>query len=166
MRGKASLANLIGSCLGAHTGGYMRMPLISRILFTLSAIGLTVGAHVADLSPSHMFNDRWPPHAKFHTGQTLSMSLLLSLLTIFFAWRKTSDQREAVLATAGFAVAYWVTQATAILYPNTAFYDPEFITASSFPLGLPVQAYFDLGFLSLIALASWLAIRKAAHWSD
>jgi len=71
--------------------------------------------------------------AKFHTGQTLSMSLLLSLLTICFAWRKTSDQREAVLATAGFAVAYWVTQATAILYPDTAFYDPEFITASGCP---------------------------------
>jgi len=144
----------------------MRMPLISRLLFTLSAIGLSVGAHVADLSPSHIFNDRWPPHAKFHTGQTLSMSLLLSLLTIFFAWRKTSDRRETVFATAGFAAAYWVTQATAIAYPNTAFYDPEFITANSFPLGLPVQAYFDLGFLSLITLASWLAIRKSAHWSD
>ena len=70
----------------------MQIPLISRLLFTLSAIGVTVGAHAADLSPSHIFNDRWPPHAKFHTGQTLSMSLLLSLLTIFFAWRKTSDQ--------------------------------------------------------------------------
>ena len=144
----------------------MRMPLISRILFTLSAIGLTVGAHVADLSPSHMFNDRWPPHAKFHTGQTLSMSVLLSLLTIGFAWRKTSDQREAVFATAGFAAAYWVTQTTAILYPNTAFLDPEFKTANSFPLGLPVQAYFELGFLSLITLASWLSLRKAARWSD
>lgn len=61
----------------------MRMPLISRILFTLSAIGLTVGAHRADLSPSHLFNDRWPPHAKFRTGQTLSMSVLLSVLTVF-----------------------------------------------------------------------------------
>ena len=146
MRGKASLANLIGSCLGAHTGEYMRMPLISRILFTVSAIGLTVGAHVADLSPSHMFNDRWPPHAKFHTGQTLSMSLLLSLLTICFAWRKTSDQREAVLATAGFAATYWVTQATAILYPNTAFYDPEFITPSSFPLVFPFKRTSTLDF--------------------
>ena len=144
----------------------MRMPLISRLLFTLCGIGLALGAHLADLSPSHIFNPRWPPHAKFHTGQTLSMSLLLSLLTILFAWRKTSDQREAVFATAGFAAAYWVTQATAIAYPNTAFYDPEFITANSFPLGLPVQAYFQLLFLSLIALASWLAIRRSAKWSN
>lgn len=144
----------------------MRMPLISRLLFTLSAIGLTVGAHVADLSASHLFNDRWPPHAKFHTGQTLSMSVLLSLLTIFFAWRRTADRREAVLATAAFAATYWVTQATAISYPNTGFFDPEFVTPHSFTLGLPTQAYFEIGFLSVIALASWPAIRKSADWSN
>ena len=47
----------------------MQIPLISRLLFTFSAIGVTVGAHVADLSPSHIFNDRWPPHAKFHKAK-------------------------------------------------------------------------------------------------
>src|ERR1700730_11488773 len=144
----------------------MRMPLTSRILFTLSGIGLVFGAHVPDLRPSHLFNDRWPPHAKFHTGQTLSMSCLLALLTIFFAWRKTSDQREAVLATAGFAATYWVTQATAISYPNTDFHDPEFQPAHRSRLSLPGQAYFEIGFLSTIALASWLALRKSAHRSN
>jgi hypothetical protein len=144
----------------------MRMPFISRLLFALAAIGLSVGAHFADMSPSHIFDARWPPHAKFHTGQTLSMSLFLALLTILFAWRKTTDQKLAVFATAGFAAAYWVTQATAILYPNTAFYDPEFITAHSFSYGLPGQAYFEVVFLSLIALASWLALRKSARWSN
>ena len=142
------------------------MPLASRLLFTLSAIGVTVGAHVADLSPSHMFNDRWPAHAKFHTGQTLSMAVVLALLTIVFAWRRTSDRRGAIYATAGFATAYWVTQAAAIAYPNTAFYDPEFTPAHAFTLGLPIQAYFEILFISLIALASWLAFRRPAHWSD
>jgi len=142
------------------------MPLASRLMFTLSAIGVTVGAHVADLSPSHMFNDRWPAHAKFHTGQTLSMAVVLALLTIFFAWRRTSDRRGAIYATAGFAAAYWVTQAAAIAYPNTAFYDPEFPPAHAFTLGLPIQAYFEILFISLIALASCLAVRRPAHWSD
>ena len=144
----------------------MRMPLASRLMFTLSAIGVTVGAHVADLSPSHMFNDRWPAHAKFHTGQTLSMAVVLALLTIFFAWRRTSDRRGAIYATAGFAAAYWVTQAAAIAYPNTAFDDPEFTPAHAFTLGLPIQTYFEILFISLIALASWLALRRPAHWSD
>jgi len=52
------------------------------------------------------------------------------------------------------------------LYPNTAFYDPEFIPAGNVPSGLPAQAYFELGFLSLITLASWLSLRKSADWSD
>jgi hypothetical protein len=144
----------------------MRMPFISRLLFTLAALGLSVGAHFADMNPSHIFNDRWPPHAKFHAGQTLAMSIFLPLLSIFFAWRKTTDQRLSVLATAGCSAAYWVTQATAILYPNTAFYDPEFIRTDSFRLGLPGQAYFEIVFLSLIALASWFALRKSARWSN
>jgi hypothetical protein len=94
------------------------------------------------------------------------MSASLSLLTIFFAWRKTSDRRETVLATAAFAATYWVTQATAISYPNTAFYDPEFLPAPGSRLRLPGQAYFEIGFLSSITLASWMALRRSAHGSN
>ena len=145
----------------------MRMPLSSRILFLLSALGLALGAHAVDyFSTTHIFNDRWPPHAKFHTGQTLSMSILLAVLSTFLAWRKTSDRKTTVYAAAGFAGLYWVTQATAILYPGTAFYDPEFLTSNSFPLRLPAQAYFEIAFLVVIGLASWLALRKGACWVD
>ncbi len=145
----------------------MRMPLSSRILFLLSAFGLVIGAHMADyFSTTHIFNDRWPPHAKFHTGQTLSMSIVLGVMSVFFAWRKASDRKTTVYAATAFAAVYWVTQATAILYPGTAFYDPEFLTLNSFPLGLPGQAYFDIGFLIVIGFAGWLALRKEASWVE
>ena len=144
----------------------MRIPLISRLLFTLSAVGLAVGAHRADLSSSHLYNKRWPPHAKFHTGQTLSMSALLSVFTVLFAWRKTSDERASVLAAAAFAGTYWVTQAAAIAYPNTGFYDPEFSPAHASGMGLPTQAYFEIGFLSTIVLASWLALCRSTNASN
>jgi hypothetical protein len=62
--------------------------------FFRSLLGLAVGAHMADFfSNTHIFNDRWPPHAKFHTGQTLSMSILLGVMSVFFAWRKTADNK-------------------------------------------------------------------------
>jgi hypothetical protein len=115
-------------------------------------------------SASHIFNDRWPPHAKFHTGQTLSMSILLGLASLFFAWRKTSDKKVTLYAAAGLSAIYWVTQATAILYPGTAYYDPEF--PHRFPLGLPGQAYFKLAFLATIGCAMWLALRKGARWTE
>jgi hypothetical protein len=145
----------------------MRMPFSSRVLFLLSALGLALGAHMADyFSTTHIFNDRWPPHAKFHTGQTLSMSIVLGVMSAFFAWRKTSDRKTTVYAAAGFAALYWVTQATAIIYPGTAFYDPEFLTPNCFPLGLPGQAYFEIAFLVVIGLASWFALRKGARWVE
>jgi hypothetical protein len=94
------------------------------------------------------------------------MSILLGAMSVFFAWRKTSDKKTTVYAAAGFASLYWVTQATAILYPGTAFYDPELLTSRSFPLGLPGQAYFQIAFLTVIGLASWLALRKKARWIE
>jgi hypothetical protein len=145
----------------------MRMPLSSRILFTFVGLALPLGAHMADFfSKTHIFNDRWPPHAKFHTGQTLSMSIFLGLMTIAFAWRRTSDKRTTVFAAIAFSAAYAITQMTAILYPGTAFYDPEFVLTNGLLLGLPRQIYFNILSLAITALASWLALRRSASWSD
>src|ERR1700712_117763 len=45
-------------------------PPASHILITLSTLATTIGSFAADWSPTHVFNPRWPPHAKFHNGQT------------------------------------------------------------------------------------------------
>ena len=82
----------------------MKMPLSSRLLFLLLALQQGVGAHMADyFSATHIFNARWPPHAKFHGGQTLSMSIMLGVMSVLFAWRKTSDKKTTVYAAAGFS---------------------------------------------------------------
>ncbi|HEY3658405.1 MAG TPA: DUF6640 family protein [Steroidobacteraceae bacterium] len=81
-----------------YTGQHLKtMPLLSRILYTIVALGMPLGAHRADYSKTHIFNARWPPHAKFHTGQTLMMSFLLGVMTIFFAWRKTAELTSSVI---------------------------------------------------------------------
>jgi hypothetical protein len=142
----------------------MFMPLASRILYTLIGAIIPIGSFLADYNETHIFNPHWPPHAKFHGGQTLSMSVLLGLMTIVFAWRKTGDRTTAVITTAAFAALYWISQAAAILYPGTAFFDPQFVTPNSYPLGIAIQVYIEAGCLTLIALASWLALRRGARW--
>jgi hypothetical protein len=145
----------------------MRMPLGSRILFLVISVLLVAGAFIADYSNSHIFNPLWPPHAKFHVGQTLTFSLLLAVLTIFFAFRKTSDRYGAVAATASFSAIYYIAQASAIFYPGTAFCDPEFVSRpGQFVLGIPVQLLVDLTSLTLTVIASWLALRKDALWKS
>jgi hypothetical protein len=144
----------------------MKMPVASRIIFTILAIALPVGAHLADYNATHIFNPNWPPHAKFHTGQTLSFSIALALFTLFFAHRITSDKTLTVIASAAFAAIYFVTQMTAIFYPGTAFRDPDRINSpGQFIAGVPAQLIIDVVFLSLTGLAAWLALRKSAKWS-
>ena len=80
----------------------MRMPIFSRNLYTFTAIFMALTSHLADYNDSHLFNPAWPPHAKFHDGMTLSLSILLGLMTILFAWRKTGERVSAVIAASGF----------------------------------------------------------------
>jgi len=142
------------------------MPLSSRLIFTALGIFVAVGSHLADYNKTHIFNPRWTQHAKFHDGQTLMFSILLAALSIFFAWRKTTDRVNAVLAAAGFAAIYWVTQAGAILYPGTAAFDPEFVTPWSYILGLPLQMYIEIVCLVLTGIATWFALKPNAKWVE
>ena len=144
----------------------MRMPLFSRVLFCFVSVYLVVGAHIADYSRSHLLDPRWPPHAKFHDGQTLMFSIFLAVLTIFFANWKTQDRNASLIATTSFAALYWVTQALAIVYPGTAFVDPEFDTPRAYLLGLPAQATIDIVALFLIAVALYLAVRRPSAWTS
>jgi hypothetical protein len=53
----------------------MLMVLSSRLIFTVIGVSLPVAAPTADMNQTHIYDPQWPPHAKFHNGQTLSMSL-------------------------------------------------------------------------------------------
>lgn len=53
------------------------MPSLGRILLALVAVVTSVGGYIADWNETHVYNPRWPPHAKFHNGQTMSMYFTL-----------------------------------------------------------------------------------------
>jgi hypothetical protein len=142
------------------------MPLSSRLIFTFHGIFLPLGAFFADFNHTHIFNPLWTPHAKFHGGQTLTFSILLGIISIYLAWRKTTDRVITVLAVSGFAAVYWVAQAGAILYPGAAAFDHEFVTSSSYLLGVPMQSYIEVICLALTGIAAWLALKPAAKWTS
>jgi hypothetical protein len=140
----------------------MRIPFISRIIFILLSEWMVVGAHLADYSKSHIFNPHWPPHAKFHCGQTLTFSVLLAALTIYFAVKKSDDLRTSVLFAAIFSSLYYLAQIGAAFYPNTAFCDPEFpIDPAHTLFGIPPQLVVATVSLMLTAQASYLAVSSS-----
>ena len=114
------------------------MPTITagRICLTLAGLAASIACYIADWNETHVKNPRWPPHAKFHNGQTMSMGLCLGLLTIYYTWRPTPIATMTSLHTAAiFGSLYGITAISGIFYPGALPVDPEF--GNGFPQ-LPV----------------------------
>ena len=143
--------------LARYQENQMNKLLVARCLFTINAVGIAVGGFIADWNDSHIFNPRWPPHAKFHDGQTLAFGVLLAAATFFFAWRRSGDRRTNILAAAiTGGVLYWA-QAGAFAAPGIAWTDPEFLKPGQSLDDFAPQIYFEILGTLLVGLASWLA---------
>ncbi len=135
----------------------MNKSTIGRWLFSLNAVLVGGGGFLADLNGTHIYNPRWPPHAKFHDGQTMAVGLLLALASLFFAWRRVGDRPTNVLATTIFAGLLYVSQAAANLFPGVAWTDPEFLKPGQSLTQVAPQLYADLVMTALVLLAGWLS---------
>jgi len=143
----------------------MRMPVSSRILYAILAILMALFFHLANYNASHLFNPIWAAHAKFHDGMTLSLSIMLGLMTILFAWRKTRDRVSAVIAASGFEGGYCLCFYTALLYPtprSTVIRKQKWCFRS----GSQPHEYISFVMLAMIALAGWLALRPRPRWTS
>ena len=89
------------------------------------------GSFLADWNTTHIYNPHWPPHARFHNGQTMSVGVLLGLAALFFTWRRRGDARTNLLAAGLFAAFYWVSQGMAFLFPGVAWTDPDLLKTRS-----------------------------------
>ena len=98
---------------------------ISRIMISLIAVFTAVSPFAADFNETHVYNPAWPPHAKFHNGQTMTFGFVLGILAMYFLWlRKASTPLENLKLATIFSSLYWVAMAPAILFPGAAFTDP------------------------------------------
>jgi hypothetical protein len=125
------------------------------------------GSFLADWNTTHIYNPNWPPHARFHNGQTMSVGVLLGLAALYFAWRRKGDPRTNLVAAGLFDAFYWISQAMAFLFPGVAWTDPNLLKPGQtlHPV-IATQAYLDIALLGLVALGlalSWRATNSAAN---
>ncbi|MDR6547019.1 hypothetical protein J2810_003089 [Chryseobacterium rhizosphaerae] len=126
-----------------------------KVLVTLVALVTLFGAYIADWNHTHIFNPRWPPHAKFHNAQTMLFGAVLGLLSLWFLWVQKGDRWVVFRLSITFASLYWITQAMSILFPGTALFDPEF----SYPGQWPVQFILD-GVVFLLLIVAYILESK------
>jgi hypothetical protein len=101
----------------------MKAATIGKALISVTAVAQSVGPYIFDFNETHIYNESWPPHAKFHNAQTMSSGVALSVATLINLWRPTSG-RVGVDAAALSASVYFVSQLSAFFYPGTASVDP------------------------------------------
>ncbi|ASF12574.1 hypothetical protein NBRGN_016_02370 [Nocardia brasiliensis NBRC 14402] len=130
------------------------MPLPRIVIAVVAAITM-LGAVLADLvipdlAEQHAFNPNWPPHAKFHDAQYLVMTVLLGLAGLVLTLRPGPDARRATLCAAAVVAIPWLGMAGALLFPDTATYDPEFAERTVFVLGMHGQIFLALILLTVL----------------
>jgi hypothetical protein len=84
------------------------------------------------------------------------MGVALGLSTLYYLYRPQYKSDSVFTATL-LCSMYWITQASAILYPGTAWVDPEFGTDSDAP-----QLKVSTVFLGITWLGYWLETRRLA----
>lgn len=127
-----------------------------KSLIALSTLCTGVGALVADLNRTHLFNPTWPPHARFHDAQTMSLAAGLAAATLTGLWRpvdSVAGARRTLDLTSGIAAMYWTSNLTAFVFPTTAAVDPPM--KGTFP-----QLKAALPSLALVAVGHVLERRR------
>ena len=129
-----------------------------KVLTSVAALVPAVGAFVADWNETHVYNPRWPPHAKFHNAQTITLSVVCAGLTLVETWRPGPTDRARVRWATITGGLFWLTQAPAILFPGTAFVDPEAGLQTTRIGPVPVNQVTAIGAMVLPLLAAGYAL--------
>jgi len=134
--------------------------LLGRSLLTLANVITAVAPVAADWNDSHIFNERWPAHARFHGVTALAMTTALSSANIWSVWSGKRDQATTRLFAAAVPVAYWAPFFLAPLVPGTAVDDPPHPVQRM--AGVPMSL---LGAAATVATsaAGWLIDRRSAR---
>ena len=129
-----------------------------RGLLTLANLITAVAPVAADWNDSHIFNQRWPSHARFHGVTALAMTSSLAGLNLWSLWSQATDRPTSRLFAAAVPVGYWAPFLVAPLVRGTGVDDP--------PHPIPRVAGVPTSLLgaaatTLTAVSGWLLDRRA-----
>jgi hypothetical protein len=133
--------------------------LIGRGLLTLANAITVAGPLAADLNDSHVFNSRWPGHARFHGVTALAMTATLATVSIWSLWTGANEPATTRLFAAAVPTAYWAPFFVAPLVPGTTIEDDPHPVARL--AGIPTSL-LGAAATTATALAGWYVDRRTS----
>jgi hypothetical protein len=133
---------------------------LGRSLLTLANMITAVAPLAADWNDSHIFNERWPGHARFHGVTALAMTTTLSSANILSVWSADDDRGRAGFFAAAVPIAYWAPFFLAPLVPGATVDDPPHPVGRV--AGVPVSL-LGAAATTATAAAGWFIDRRSAR---
>jgi hypothetical protein len=130
---------------------------IAKILVSFVAVVTVIGGAVADMgfaANMHMSNPHWPPHAKFHNGQTIWLGIFLGLLALWLLWYPGDAGQVQFQVGVLVAALYWLSMLGASLLPGTRWIDPEF--EKGLPMKIAPQMRLMFALLAILLVSEIL----------
>lgn len=129
------------------------MQLIGQIIVTIAVLITLIGPTAVDWNDSHVFNPKWPPHARFHAIVYLCMTIGFSLIALWLIWRASTDHVADMLIAALVPIISWGSFFIAVRVRGSAAEDDP----GSLPrmMGMPVNL-FNAGVFTVLSLLGFL----------
>lgn len=105
----------------------------------------------------HLYNPAWPPHAKFHNGQTMLLGIMLGTLALVILFGVEPLTLRMFLLAAAIAGVYFIAMMFAPFFPGTAWVDPEFREQVPKPFAINPQQLIAYLLCALLAGAVTIA---------
>jgi hypothetical protein len=128
-----------------------------KALLTGADVGTIIGPIVADWNDSHIFNQRWPSHARFHGVVALGTASALSAYGVWRLWAPSLDRGAGRDIAAAVPLAYWGSFLPAALVKGTGVEDPPHLLPRV--MGLPINMVVAAT-ISALTLSGWLLDRR------
>lgn len=120
--------------------------------------GLVADGLVPATARQHIWNPLWPPHAKFHNGQTMTMGIFSGALALAILFGARPLTLPLFLIAAAVAANYFLAMAFAPAFPGADWSDPEFAAENGRPLGLAPQQLVTYVLCGVMILAIVIAV--------
>ena len=132
-----------------------------RAALTVAGIATIAGPISADWNESHIFNHRWPSHARFHGVVALGTAAALSAFAVARLWLPFGDRAVRRDVAAAVPLAYWGSFFPAALVRGTGLDDAPHPVGRI--AGVPANLFFAT-VTTAAALGGWLLDRRLADF--